>query len=284
MGSGFAVAALSVVAAVGFAAPSVQRLDAVRASVYYQARLTDGLSGAIARAGGPDRLKACGTAYTGAFQVPSVAWLLGEHTTAVRSASAAGRRAAQGSGRRPALAHDHPQPPGSGHREPRRRGRRADARHRRRLAHRGPVPRVSAAGATVSRPRARLARLGTARLAVSVPKSMLALAFLVGISLALRSQAIHARFWIDEGLSVGIASHPLSAIPGVLREDGSPPLYYLLLKLWMSVFGSGEADTHALSVTFAAAHRARRVAGRARPVRRPRRLDRRGRWRRSTPS
>jgi mannosyltransferase len=110
---------------------------------------------------------------------------------------------------------------------------------------------VSAAGATVSRPRARLARLGTARLAVSVPKSMLALAFLVGISLALRTQAIHARFWIDEGLSVGISSHPLFDIPGVLRQDGSPPLYYLLLKLWMSVFGSGEGDTHALSVAFA---------------------------------
>ena len=80
---------------------------------------------------------------------------------------------------------------------------------------------------------------------------MLALAFLVGISLALRTQAIHARFWIDEGLSVGISSHPLLDIPGVLREDGSPPLYYLILKLWMSVFGSGEADTHALSVAFA---------------------------------
>jgi hypothetical protein len=89
-GAGLAVALLSVAAAVGFAAPSVDRLDAVRASVYYQARLTDGLSGAVARAGGPARLKACGTAYTGAFQVPSVAWLLNEHTTAVRSASAPG--------------------------------------------------------------------------------------------------------------------------------------------------------------------------------------------------
>ena len=88
--SGFAVAAVSILAACAFAAPSVNRLDAVRASVYYQARLTDGLAGAIAQAGGPDRLKACGTAYTGAFQVPSVAWLLNEHTTAVRSASAPG--------------------------------------------------------------------------------------------------------------------------------------------------------------------------------------------------
>ena len=69
---------------------SVQRLDAVRASVYYQARLTDGLTGAIAKAGGPDRLLACGTPYTGAFQVPSVAWYLNRHTTQVRSASAPG--------------------------------------------------------------------------------------------------------------------------------------------------------------------------------------------------
>ena len=89
------MAVLSVAAAVAFAAPSVDRLDAVRASVYYQARLTDGLSGAIAKAGGADRLKACGTAYTGAFQVPSVAWLLNEHTTAVRSASAPGDAPAQ---------------------------------------------------------------------------------------------------------------------------------------------------------------------------------------------
>jgi mannosyltransferase len=113
--------------------------------------------------------------------------------------------------------------------------------------------RVSASGATLARPRARLARLGTARLAVSLPKSIMALAFLVGVSLALRSQAIHARFWIDEGLSVGISSHPLLHIPGLLRQDGSPPLYYMLLSVWMDVFGSGEARTHALSIVFALA-------------------------------
>jgi hypothetical protein len=87
---GLAVAAVTVAAAVGFAAPSVQRLDAVRASVYYQARLTDGLSAAVAKAGGRDRLLACGTPYAGAFQVPAVAWLLDRHTTQVRSASAPG--------------------------------------------------------------------------------------------------------------------------------------------------------------------------------------------------
>lgn len=110
-----------------------------------------------------------------------------------------------------------------------------------------PVSAVS----PMARPRARLARLHTARLAVSLPKALMALAFLVGVSLALRTQAIHARFWIDEGLSVGISSHALHDIPGVLRQDGSPPLYYLLLSVWMSVFGHGEADTHAMSVAFA---------------------------------
>jgi hypothetical protein len=89
-GGALAVAILAIAAAAGFAAPSVQRLDAVRASVYYQARLTDGLRDAVAQAGGRDRLLACGTPYTGAFQVPAVAWLLHQHTTVVRSASAPG--------------------------------------------------------------------------------------------------------------------------------------------------------------------------------------------------
>jgi mannosyltransferase len=58
-------------------------------------------------------------------------------------------------------------------------------------------------------------------------------------------------YWGDEGLAVGIASHPLGDIPGLLRQDGSPPLYYLILNVWMSAFGSAEASTHVLSVLFA---------------------------------
>jgi hypothetical protein len=88
--SGLVVGAVAIAAAVGFAAPSVNRLDAVRASIEYQARLTDGLAATVARAGGADRLLACGTPYTGAFQVPLVAWQLGVPTTTVRSASAPG--------------------------------------------------------------------------------------------------------------------------------------------------------------------------------------------------
>jgi mannosyltransferase len=99
------------------------------------------------------------------------------------------------------------------------------------------------------------ARLGTldrvrARSFV-VPAAVLALAVLMGLSLLLRTRALLAGFWIDEGLSVGIASHPLTDIPSVLRMDGSPPLYYMLLHVWISVFGNGEGETHGMSVGFA---------------------------------
>ncbi len=74
---------------------------------------------------------------------------------------------------------------------------------------------------------------------------------LLAYSLWARTRALSGSFWMDEGLSVGIASHPLGSIPHVLIKDGSPPAYYLLLHVWMSAFGSTEARTHALSVVFA---------------------------------
>jgi mannosyltransferase len=79
------------------------------------------------------------------------------------------------------------------------------------------------------------------------------LGLLVLLSVALRVRELGIGFWIDEGLSVGIADRPLTDIPGVLHQDGSPPLYYMLLHLWMGVFGSSEAAARALSLAFAAA-------------------------------
>ena len=67
-------------------------------------------------------------------------------------------------------------------------------------------------------------------------------------SLWLRTRALGASLWMDEGLSIGIASQPFFDIPGVLRQDGSPPLYYLMLHVWMDVVGRGPADTQGLSV------------------------------------
>jgi mannosyltransferase len=72
----------------------------------------------------------------------------------------------------------------------------------------------------------------------------------MAISAVLRTRYIGGQLWMDEGLSVGISTHPLFDIPHVLRHDGSPPLYYMLLHCWMSVFGSSETATHALSLIF----------------------------------
>jgi len=79
------------------------------------------------------------------------------------------------------------------------------------------------------------------------------LTLLIVLSLYLRTRAVRSGFWIDEGLSVGIGSFPLTEIPGVLRQDGSPPLYYMLLHVWMDAFGTSEEATHAFSIAAALA-------------------------------
>src|SRR3954452_9553848 len=80
-----------------------------------------------------------------------------------------------------------------------------------------------------------------------------ALGLLMAASLLLRSGRLAVGYWIDEGISVGIASHGAAQIPGVLGQDGSPPLYYLLLHEWMQLAGTGEAATRSLSLLFALA-------------------------------
>jgi mannosyltransferase len=71
---------------------------------------------------------------------------------------------------------------------------------------------------------------------------------LLAVSLFLKTRALGDSLWMDEGLSIGISSQPLFDIPHVLRQDGSPPLYYMLLSIWMNVFGSGPGETQGLSV------------------------------------
>ncbi len=76
---------------------------------------------------------------------------------------------------------------------------------------------------------------------------------LLAISLLLRLEGLGVSLWLDEGISIGIASHPLGDIPGLLVQDGSPPLYYLLLHGWMSLFGDGAVAVRSLSLLAALA-------------------------------
>ncbi len=76
------------------------------------------------------------------------------------------------------------------------------------------------------------------------------LVIVTAISAYLRTRFIGGQFWMDEAITTGIASHPVSQIPGILRHDGNPPLYYMLLHFWMRLFGTSESATHSLSLLF----------------------------------
>jgi len=59
-------------------------------------------------------------------------------------------------------------------------------------------------------------------------------------------------YWLDETSSVFRALHP---IPWMIREsvnDPNPPLYFILLKGWISLFGISEFSTRAFSAIFSA--------------------------------
>jgi mannosyltransferase len=76
------------------------------------------------------------------------------------------------------------------------------------------------------------------------------LVVLMAISAYLRTRYINGQFWMDEAITTGIAQHPLGQIPGILRHDGSPPLFYILLHFWIQLFGSSEVATHSLPLLF----------------------------------
>ena len=56
-----------------------------------------------------------------------------------------------------------------------------------------------------------------------------------------------SQLWLDEALTVNIARLPLRSLPEALRHDGSPPLYYALLHVWMRLFGTGTIAVRAFS-------------------------------------
>ncbi len=71
-------------------------------------------------------------------------------------------------------------------------------------------------------------------------------AALVILAFALRVPNLGRAYWVDEGITIGISGHPVAQIPGLLRHDGSPPLFYVILHFWMRLFGSSEPATHML--------------------------------------
>jgi hypothetical protein len=89
-----------------------------------------------------------------------------------------------------------------------------------------------------------------------------AIGAVLAVSLALRF-VVSSDLWLDEALSVNIASLPLSDLREALERDGAPPLYYVLLHLWIDLFGDGDSAVRSLSVvTWIATLPAMYLAGR----------------------
>ena len=71
---------------------------------------------------------------------------------------------------------------------------------------------------------------------------------LLVISAFIRTRTLSGQLWFDEAGAVGLASHPLGSLLGAVHRAGAAPLYYLLLHVWISLFGSGVSATHGFSL------------------------------------
>ncbi|HZE05587.1 MAG TPA: glycosyltransferase family 39 protein, partial [Solirubrobacteraceae bacterium] len=74
------------------------------------------------------------------------------------------------------------------------------------------------------------------------------LVLLLAISAFARTRTLSGQLWFEEAIATGVAHHSLSALPGVLHQAGSAPLYYALLSVWIDIFGMGQTATHVLSL------------------------------------
>ncbi|NOZ29931.1 MAG: hypothetical protein GXP39_18025 [Chloroflexi bacterium] len=76
-----------------------------------------------------------------------------------------------------------------------------------------------------------------------------ALVALMAIGLGLRLyQAASKSVWLDEAFSIWVARHsPPQILAWLVKIDQHPPLYYLLLSVWIRLFGWWEAPARAFS-------------------------------------
>jgi uncharacterized membrane protein len=91
--------------------------------------------------------------------------------------------------------------------------------------------------------------LGTANGQSRRPLLVLSVLLLVGAALRLHDLAAES-LWLDEAFAITIARVSLDYIVEMTAQDVHPPLYYVLLYLWMDLWGSTEWHARLLSVAF----------------------------------
>ncbi|MEQ8835619.1 MAG: hypothetical protein RID07_02310 [Lacipirellulaceae bacterium] len=79
-------------------------------------------------------------------------------------------------------------------------------------------------------------------------RNLLAISLVLIVAFALRAYRLdHQSYSMDEVIELSIASLPISDI--VVEPDGFPPLYHLVLKAWVTVWGSEHASRCCLSLS-----------------------------------
>jgi mannosyltransferase len=83
----------------------------------------------------------------------------------------------------------------------------------------------------------------------------LSLLLILVLAAYLRLRHITAEsLWFDESASVTIAQFPWpDLLPAIRRSENTPPLYYVLLKVWISAFGASELSVRLPSAIFGVA-------------------------------
>ena len=84
------------------------------------------------------------------------------------------------------------------------------------------------------------------------PWATVGMGFVLFLAVVVRF-ATGSALWLDEAQTVNIARLPLDDMIEALRHDGAPPLFYVLLHGWMSVFGDGDLSVRFLPGLFGVA-------------------------------
>ncbi|MGH9243112.1 MAG: glycosyltransferase family 39 protein [Acidimicrobiales bacterium] len=100
--------------------------------------------------------------------------------------------------------------------------------------------------ASTTRPRAQTEAAGVPGAGRRLTPEAIGIGVVVAIGVVARF-VTSSPLWLDEALSVNIASLPLGEIPEALRHDGHPPLYYFLLHGWIRLVGDGDVAVRVLS-------------------------------------
>ena len=269
----------------------------VQGGIEHEAYLWHDLKALIDANGGKERLLACGGVFSGPFQTQMVAYELGIHGInvgwkvtpppgGVPNADGAGRPARDQADRQPLPARGPAGQVAPAHGAA--RGQRAAGRvpWRGPNAPTAPAPPGSSLGPTASRSDRSLGSPGSVASRPRAPAQArllpeqlraagLVLLGLFAVSAYLRTNSLGESLWMDEGLSIGIASQPLFDIPGVLRWTARRRSTTCCCPLDGPVRRRPRRDAGAVRRDLAAGDPGRHV-GRLEPLRAPRRALLRG--------